>query len=40
MGYSEWQVIAPLDKRGYRKRYEGKKDKENRRWFWRRESGQ
>lgn len=34
MGYSEWRVAAPLEKRGYRQRYEGKKDKEHRRCFW------
>ncbi|MDF0643787.1 MAG: helicase-related protein [Nitrospira sp.] len=37
MGYSEWRVAAPLEKREYHQRYEGKKDKEHRRCFW--ESG-
>ena len=34
MGYSEWRVMAPLEKREYRQRYEGKKDQKHRRWFW------
>ncbi|HEV8454722.1 MAG TPA: hypothetical protein VGQ24_07515 [Gemmatimonadales bacterium] len=34
MGYSEWRVVAPLEKREYRQRYEGKKDQDHRRWFW------
>lgn len=34
MGYSEWRVAAPLEKRGYRQRYEGKKDQKHRRSFW------
>ncbi len=37
MGYSEWRVTAPLEKRQYRQRYEGKKDKEHRRCFWNQE---
>ncbi len=40
MGYSEWEVIAPLGKRQYLKPYEGKKDKEHRRWFWQGEIAQ
>jgi CRISPR-associated nuclease/helicase Cas3, C-terminal len=39
MEYSEWQVIGPRDQRTYLKRYEGKKDKKHRRWFWRDDSG-
>jgi hypothetical protein len=35
MGYSEWRVAAPLDRRKYWKRYEGGKDKDHRRCFWR-----
>ncbi|MBK5292158.1 MAG: hypothetical protein JJE04_10830 [Acidobacteriia bacterium] len=34
MGYSEFRVVKPLEKRAYRQRYEGKKDKEHRRWFY------
>ena len=34
MGYSEFRVVRPLEKRTYRQRYEGKKDKEHRRWFY------
>ena len=34
MGYSEFRVVGPLEKRAYRQRYEGKKDKEHRRWFY------
>jgi CRISPR-associated nuclease/helicase Cas3, C-terminal len=40
MGYSEWQVTVPLGSRRYLKRYEGKKDKDHRRWFWQQESPQ
>jgi ATP-dependent helicase YprA (DUF1998 family) len=34
MGYSEFRVVRPLEKRAYRQRYEGKKDKEHRHWFY------
>lgn len=34
MGYSEFRVVRPLEKRAYRQRYEGRKDKEHRRWFY------
>lgn len=34
MGYSEWKVVEPLERRQYHQRYEGKKDKDHRRWFW------
>ncbi|MGA8030548.1 MAG: helicase-related protein [Bryobacteraceae bacterium] len=34
MGYSEFRVVEALDKRTYRQRYEGKKDKEHRRCFY------
>lgn len=34
MGYSEWQVGAPREKRSFYQRYEGKKDKTHRRCFW------
>ncbi len=34
MGYSEWRVLAPLEKRQYLEHYEGKKDQKHRRWFW------
>lgn len=40
MGYSEWQVVAPLEKRQYMKPYQGKKDKEHRQWFWEKRSAQ
>jgi ATP-dependent helicase YprA (DUF1998 family) len=34
MGYAEFRVVKPLERRAYRQRYEGKKDKEHRRWFY------
>jgi hypothetical protein len=34
MGYSEWRVGAPLEKRQYLQRYDGKRDQTHRRWFW------
>lgn len=37
MGYSEWRVNAPREKRLYYQRYEGQKDGEHKRCFWRKE---
>lgn len=34
MGYSEWQVVAPRERRLFYQRYEGQKDTKHRRCFW------
>ena len=34
MGYSEWRVGRPRERPAYRQRYEGKKDKNAKRYFW------